>query len=296
MTLYTCAVDPARVRAIDTHVHIQVDGTGHAALPHEILRAMDEHFGSGAPTLDAEGTAAYFRERGLAAVVFTVDATTALGHAPNSIDDLVARAADNADVLIPFGTVDPLQHERAIDEAWRQANELGVRGFKFHPTVQNFDPSDAAYEPLFAALEQIGLPIVVHTGQTGVGAGVPGGFGLRLRLSNPMLLDDVAARHPGLPIIFAHPSVPWQDEAIAIATHKTNVRIDLSGWAPKYFAPNLLRAVDSYLRHAFLFGSDFPAITPDRWLREFDALELRDETRAAVLRDNAVALLGLGTP
>ena len=43
-------------------------------------------------------------------------------------------------VLIPFGSVDPLQGEAAIDEASRQA-DLGVRGFKFHPSVQAFDPS-----------------------------------------------------------------------------------------------------------------------------------------------------------
>ncbi|MFH8249337.1 amidohydrolase family protein [Microbacterium sp. B2969] len=282
-----------RIKAVDTHVHIQIDDSGRFGASPEQREAMDRYFGSSEPVRTIDETADYYRERDLMAVVFTVDATTNTGHAPNSIDDIAAGAARHADTLIAFGSVDPLQGDAAIEEMHRQARELGVKGFKFHPTVQGFDPSAPEFVPLFAAIEDLDLPIVVHTGQTGVGAGVPGGLGLRLRLSNPMLLDDVAARHPGLRIILAHPSVPWQDEALSIATHKANVWIDLSGWSPKYFSPELVRATRTYLRHKMLFGSDFPAITPDRWLRDFAALELPDEVQQLVLKDNAVRLLGL---
>ena len=88
------------------------------------------------------------------------------------------------------------------------------------------------------------MPALFHTGQTGIGAGLPGGRGIKLRYSAPMLLDDVAADFPDLTIVMAHPSVPWQDEAISIATHKANVYIDLSGWSPKYFPPQLVRAAE----------------------------------------------------
>ena len=81
------------------------------------------------------------------------------------------------------------------------------------------------------------LPALFHTGQTGIGAGMPGGGGLRIKYSNPIHLDDVAADFPDMPIIMAHPSVPWQDEALSVAPHKPNVYIDLSGWSPKYFEP-----------------------------------------------------------
>lgn len=282
------------IRGIDTHVHIQIDDSGHHGASREQLEAMDRYFGSSEPARSVDETAQYYRERQLMAVVFTVDATTNTGHRPNSVDDIVAGARRNADTLIAFGTVDPLQGEAAIDEIRRQADELGVRGFKFHPTVQGFDPSDPVYAPMFAEIEERRLPIVVHTGQTGVGAGMPGGLGYRLGLSNPMLLDDVAARHPDLPVILAHPSVPWQDEAISIATHKANVWIDLSGWSPKYFSPALVRATRTYLKHKMLFGSDFPALTPDRWLKDFAALELGEEVERLVLKENAVRLLGLG--
>ena len=126
-----------------------------------------------------------------------------------------------------------------------------------------------------------------------LGAGLPGGRGIKLRHSAPMLLDDVAADFPGLTVVMAHPSVPWQDEAISIATHKANVYIDLSGWSPKYFPPQLVRAARGLLKHKVLFGSDFPLITPDRWLRDFDALDLPPEVRPLVLKDNAVRMLGL---
>lgn len=293
MSAFVSTMDAGALRAIDTHVHIQVDSHGRSALPVALLEAMDAYFGQSDPVKDVDETAEFYRAQRIGAVVFTVDATTNLGHAPNSVDDLVAGAARNADVLIPFGTVDPLQGAAAIAEAQRQAHDLGVRGFKFHPTVQGFDPSSAEFIPLFTTLEDLGLPIVVHTGQTGVGAGMPGGFGFELGLSNPMLLDGVAARHPSLQIVFAHPSVPWQEEALSVATHKANVWIDLSGWSPKYFSDGLVRAARSYLRARVLFGSDFPALTPERWLRDFDGLGFADEVRALILKDNALRLLGI---
>jgi Amidohydrolase len=80
---------------------------------------------------------------------------------------------------------------------------------------------------------------------------------------------DVAVDFPSLPIIMAHPSFPWQDEAISICLHKPNVYIDLSGWSPKYFSPTLLQYANSRLRSKVLFGSDYPFITPDRWLADF---------------------------
>ena len=81
---------------------------------------------------------------------------------------------------------------------------------------------------------------------------------MRLKYSNPMSVDDVAADFPDLNIILAHPSFPWQDEALAIAVHKPNVYIDLSGWSPKYFPEILIRYTNTQLKHKMLFGSDYP--------------------------------------
>jgi predicted TIM-barrel fold metal-dependent hydrolase len=122
---------------------------------------------------------------------------------------------------------------------------------------------------------------------------MPGGGGVRLRFGNPMDVDDVAVDFPELKIVMAHPSFPWQDEAISIALHKPQVSIDLSGWSPRLLPPELLRHATRRLRSQILFGSDYPLITPERWLKEFDELEMDDEARTQIVRGNAIRLLGL---
>lgn len=292
-TRYESAIDLDAITAIDVHVHIEVDAHGHASLPSDLSEAAATYFSADIDRPDVDGVAAYYRERRMAAVVFTVDSETNLGHPPISNEEIAEGAARNNDVLIPFGSVDPNRPD-AVDRARRLIETHGVRGFKFHPTVQAFDPSDERFFPLYAALQEAGVVALFHTGQTGIGAGMPGGRGFRLGLSNPMLLDTVAAEFGELQIIMAHPSVPWQDEAISVATHKHNTWIDLSGWSPKYFPESLVRAANSYLKRRILFGSDFPLLTPDRWLRDVEQTALKPEVMPGILKDNAARLLGLG--
>lgn len=291
--VYRPEIDVAAVEAIDIHVHIEQGHDGHPSLPPALHAAAQKYFKSDGVTPDVDGVAQYYRERQLAAVVFTVDSRTQLDHAPISSIEIAERAADNADVLIPFGSVDPRTGEAAIDLARSLVHDYGVRGFKLHPTVQGFDPTDPAIEPLWAALEELAVPVLIHTGQTGIGAGTPGGGGFKTAYSNPMLLDGVLADHPGLTMILAHPSVPWVDEQISVVTHKANAWIDLSGWSPKYFPPALVRAMNSFLQDKVLYGSDFPLLTPERWRRDFAELDIKDDVRPKILKDNAVRLLGL---
>src|SRR4051794_27149729 len=156
----------------------------------------------------------------MAAVVFSVDTEMATGQPALSNEEIADLAAEHPDVLIPFGSVDPARGVAGIRLARRLVESHGVRGFKFHPSLQGFEPNDRSVYPLYEELQSLGVPALFHTGQTGIGAGLPGGRGIKLRYSDPMLLDDVAADFPGLTIIMAHPSVPWQDAAISVATHK----------------------------------------------------------------------------
>jgi len=280
--------------AIDVHTHAEVAADGHLSLPDDLMAASASYFKTGdgrAPSLD--DLAAFYREQRMAAVVFTVDSEHETGHRPVPNDDVALAAARHPDVLIPFASVDPHRGAAGVAEAHRLVTEMGVRGFKFHPTLQGFSPDDPLAYPLYEAIASLGVPALFHTGQTGIGAGMPGGRGLRLKHSDPMLLDDVAADFPDLTIVMAHPSFPWQEEALAVATHKANVFIDLSGWSPKYFPPILVQYVNTLLKHKVLFGSDYPLITPERWIRDFDALPLKDGVRELVLKDNAVRVLGL---
>jgi predicted TIM-barrel fold metal-dependent hydrolase len=103
----------------------------------------------------------------------------------------------------------------------------------------------------------------------------------------------VAVDFPDMPIILAHPSFPWQEEALSVATHKPQVYIDLSGWSPKYFAPILVQYANTILKHKMLFGTDFPVLTPERWMSDLEKIAIRDEVKPGIFKDNAAKLLGL---
>lgn len=287
------SLDLDALTAIDVHVHVHADQHGHLALDDELNAAAAKYFKGDPYDPTVPQIAADYRALNMAAVVFTVDAEAATGHRALSNEEIADLAARHHDVLIPFGSIDPARGRDGVRLARRLVESHGVRGFKFHPSLQGFAPNDRDAYPLYEELQSLGVPALFHTGQTGIGAGLPGGRGIKLRYSDPMLLDDVAADFPGLTIIMAHPSVPWQDAAISIATHKANAYIDLSGWSPKYFPPQLVRAANTMLRTKVLFGSDYPLLRPDRWIRDFAALDIKDEVRPLIMKENAIRALGL---
>jgi uncharacterized protein len=289
----TVPIDLEQVTAIDVHVHAE---RNHAEeqdpVTLEVLDAAARYFGGSPPQPSAQEVADYYRERRMVAVLFNVDDEAGMGRRRLGSGEVLEAARANPDVIIPFGSVDPHKGKLAVREA-AELIEAGVRGFKFHPNTQAFWPNDPAFFPLYDVIAQAGLIALFHSGTTGIGAGMPGGGGVRLKYSNPMAVDDVAAEFPGLDIILAHPSFPWQEEALAISVHKPNVYIDLSGWSPKYFPEILVQYINTRLRDKMLFGSDFPLITPDRWLADFAKLPIREEVRPLVLKDNAARLLKL---
>jgi hypothetical protein len=280
--------------AVDMHVHAEVSADGHPSLPEQLMSGSARYFKTtgdrqpGVPQI-----AAYYRQRRMAAVVFTVDAQSATGHPPVPSEEVAQACAAHPDVLVPFGSVDPWQGAAAVRRARSLVERHGVRGFKFHPSLQAFHPNDRMAYPLYEALQELDMIALFHSGQTGIGAGLRGGGGIRLAYANPIAIDDVAVDFPDLRIVIAHPSFPWQDEALAVATHKPNVHIDLSGWSPKYFPPQLVRYANTLLKDKVLFGSDFPLLTPDRWLADFARLDIKPEVRPLILKENAVRLLGL---
>lgn len=157
--------------AIDVHAHAEVSERGAASLSPELEAASNAYFkveGAGRPTVPE--IAAYYRERRMACVVFPVDAEAATGRAPVPNEEVAEAAAANPDVLIPFASIDPAKGRAGAAQARRLADRHGVRGFKFHPNVQQFYPNDRSAYPLYEAIEELGLPAVFHTGQTGIGA------------------------------------------------------------------------------------------------------------------------------
>ena len=286
----------AELVAIDVHTHAKVpaDGPEDPLTRAQRLEANRLFKAEVDTAVTAEGVAAYYRERKMMAVVFPVDSEAGTGEVPVSNEEIAAVAAAHPDVLIPFASIDPWKGKSGARQARRLVEEHGIRGFKFHPNMQAFYPNDRHAYPLYEAIEEAGLPALFHTGQSGIGMGQHAGGGIRLKYSNPMHVDDVAVDFPEMPIVLAHPSAPWQDEAIAVALHKPLVYIDLSGWSPRYFPPQLVHHANTLLKHKMLFGSDFPFITPERWIADFEEAGFRDEVKPLILKENAARLLGLG--
>ena len=226
------------------------------------------------------------------AVLLAWDAETATQR-PRVPNETVAQACrDYPDVFTGLGSVDPHKGEAAVAEVANIAS-LGLRGVKFHPSLQAFSPDDPAYWPIFAACERHGLLALFHTGTSGIGARQPGGQGIRIDYAHPLKLDPVAAAHPDLTVVAAHFGWPWQMDLIAIALHKTNVYIDISGWSPRRIPAEVIRELRGRLSGQFVWGSDYPFITPERCLAEVEELDLPAEVMTAVLHDNAARILRL---
>jgi uncharacterized protein len=276
----------AELKAIDVHVHMEHTGEASAA-----DTAAAKYFGASGAARDAAGLAGYYRSRRIGCVVFPVDERLT-GRPQVSNDSVAEFAAANSDIAIAFASIDPTRGPEAVREAKRLVGSGAIRGLKLHPPLQQFFPNDRIAYPLYEVFAEAKLPVLFHTGHSGIGTGLPGGGGVRLKYGNPMHIDDVAVDFPELPIIMAHPSFPWQDEAISICLHKPTVYIDLSGWSPKYFSPTLVQYANTLLKTKVLFGSDYPLITPDRWLADFEKIAIRDEVRPLILKENAIRLLG----
>ena len=280
--------------AIDVHIHADADSRVIQGRMQEFRDAACKYFGVEDKHQTIDETADMYRSLDMMAVLLAVDSSAGLGCPPVSNDFVAQAMKDNPDVYIGFASVDPWKGKYAVDEVKRAVEELGLRGFKFHPATQAFYPNDKQFYPIYEEIAKYKVPMLIHTGTTGIGAGLPGGGGIKLGGCRPIpYMDDVAADFPETPMILAHPSWPWQDEALAMAVHKTNVYIDLSGWSPKYFSPSLIQYSNSKLQDKVMFGTDYPLITPERWLRDFEKAPFKDEVRPKILFENANKLLGL---
>jgi predicted TIM-barrel fold metal-dependent hydrolase len=256
------------------------------------VEAAESYFRSKVARRSLDELAGDYEELDMLAVLLAWDAETATGR-PRVPNELVAQACrGHPEAFVGFGSVDPLKGKAAIDELER-IEQLGLKGVKLHPSLQGFAPDDERHWPLYEKCQEIGLVVLFHTGTSGIGAGQPGGQGIRLDYARPIRLDAVAATFPDLQIIAAHFGYPWHLELLAMALHKTNIYIDISGWAPRYIPIEVMRDMKGRLQDQFLFGSDYPFIQPKRCLEELSGLDLPPEVLKKVLLENGKRLLML---
>ncbi|MEO9005863.1 MAG: amidohydrolase family protein [Candidatus Dormibacter sp.] len=279
-------------RAIDVHVHPNHDEAIKSG--GEYLKWAKRHFKGAAPDeITIAETAAMYRAHRMMAVLLGKDARTNTGLPAIPNDSIAQAVREHPDVFLGFGSVDPLQDIAWCVEEVRRCKELGLIGLKFQQAVQGFSPNEERFYPIYQVAADLGMVCLFHMGTTGIGAGAPGGMGLRLEYCRPILVDGVAADFPNLTIIGAHPGWPWTDELLAMAVHKGNVFIDLSGWAPKYFPPLLVQYARTVLKDKVLFGTDWPLITVERWEKEFKELGFPPDVVELVMLRNAVRVLSL---
>jgi predicted TIM-barrel fold metal-dependent hydrolase len=277
------------MKAIDFHVHLPTPDWLDVSMKGYV-EAAESYFRSKVARRSLDELAGDYQELDMLAVLLAWDAETATGR-PRVPNELVAEACrDHPEAFVGFGSVDPLKGKTAIDEL-EQIEQLGLKGVKLHPSLQAFAPDDERHWPLYEKCEEMGLALLFHTGTSGIGAGQPGGQGIRLDYARPIRLDAVAASFPDLQIIAAHFGYPWHLELLAMALHKTNIYIDISGWAPRYIPTEVMRDMKGRLQDQFLFGSDYPFIQPKRCLEELTGLGLPEEVLQKVLLDNGKRLL-----
>lgn len=279
--------------AIDMHVHLPTVSFLDGAI--KPFRApAEQFFRMAVPVREIEEVARLYDSLDIIGVLLAWDAETATGLPPLTNDEVAAIVKRYPGCFIGFACVDPWKGKKAVDEMERAVTELGLRGAKFHPGIQAFYPSDRRFYPLYEKVAALRVPSLFHTGTNGLGAGTPGGMGVKLDYTRPIYLDQVAADFPELTIIGAHPAWPWHEEMLAIIGHKSNVFMDLSGWSPKYLPKQIIDEAKRRLQDRMLFGSDYPFIMPERWLADFDSLEgFTPEVKRKILFENAARVLGL---
>ena len=280
------------VKAVDLHVHLPIaDWLDGSLGPYR--EPAERYFRSRIREKSADEIAVEYAQEGVFGILLGWDAETATGRPPlrNEVVSAVVRRHPRRFAF--FAGIDPWKGQAAVEELERAVKELGAIGAKFHPSMQDFYPSDERHFPLWAKASELGVPCLFHTGTSGIGAGTAGGQGIRLDPSRPIHLDAVAARFPELTIIAAHFGWPWHLELIAMALHKRNLFIELSGWSPRYYPPELVREIGGRLQDQALFGSDYPFIAPARVLEELETIGLNPEAKVKIVRENAARLLKL---
>jgi uncharacterized protein len=287
-------IDLTKIKAIDVHVHAEVScHDPEDPVMGKFFDAASAYFKSPRERPKMPEIIEIYREQQIAFCMFTVDCESALGAKRVSNYEIAELAAKNSDVVIPFASIDPRKGKLGALEARDLVENHGVRGFKFHGIMQDIHPADRCAYPIYDVIAEHKLPAIFHTGHSGMGTGMRGGGGVRLKWGQPMLIDDVAVDFPDMKIILAHPSWPWVDESLSMALHKDNVWIDLSGWSPKYFAPQIIQYANTQLKRKMLFGSDFPLIHPAKWIEAAKSVGFKDEVLPLIMKDNAAKLLGL---
>ena len=279
------------MKAIDMHVHIPRQPGLEKSDMEQTLR---NYFKLGESVEDVENMAKRYESMDMMGVLVSINSETSTGEKGDSNDYISEIVTSYPGRFIGFAAIDPWQGKASVEELERAVKDLSLRGLKLHPVQQAFHPNDEKFYPLYEKAMELNIPVLFHSGMAASGSGMAGGGGMKLKYSAPIPgMDDVAADFPHLTVIMAHPGWPWIEEQIAVALHKPNVYLALSGWLPRYIPKQLLDEANTRLQDKVLFGSDYPFITPDKWLKDWEQIPIKDEIQPKILLENAKKALHL---
>src|SRR5437764_6926406 len=131
----TSRIKAAGLAAIDVHVHAMTFEATADPAGNTFGESASKYFGAETKSRGWESIGPYYRERGMAAVIFSVDEP--LSGAPFlSNSKVVSIAAEHPDILIPFASVNPHRGPTGVEEVKRLIAQGAICGFKFHPPLQ----------------------------------------------------------------------------------------------------------------------------------------------------------------
>jgi predicted TIM-barrel fold metal-dependent hydrolase len=226
------------------------------------------------------------------AVLLPIDCTSTRG-APIWSNEQIAELCRMNERFIGFASVDPHQPD-ALAKLKRAIEDLGLRGLKLAPGIQEFYPNDPALYPLYEKAQELGIPILFHAGMTWEPRA-------KAEYGRPIYFEDVAYDFPELKIVLAHLAWPWVVEAVALALKYPNVYLDTSALYfdnPKDFihfamADQVPVTVwERSLRKQLVFGSNYPRVEIKNMAAAVRSLGLSQGCLELVFRGNAERLLG----
>jgi len=192
--------------------------------------------------------------------------------------------------LVPYISLDPSMDGVTMVEEINDRVKEGAKGIKFQPTNQRFFPNDGRLYPGYQKIEELGLPIITHSGIAPL---------LKEQHSRPANFADVLRNFPGLTLVFAHMARGYLDEAVEIMQTCPNVYLDTSSTIEGSFTLHMLsdeEAVAMIRRvgaERVLFGSDWPWFHPIKDAQRIDSLPLSAEEKRFIFYENAQRVLGL---
>jgi len=190
------------------------------------------------------------------------------------------------DRFIGFTSVNP-KGENPVGVLKKAISDLGLKGLKFHPPLQDFFPNEEKYFPIYQTAQELGIPVVFHVGST------PFGSLCKLSQANPLLIDDVAVAFPELRIMLTHLGTLWQNEAFMVVEKNPNVFIDTAAYLyeiEEILTENLISRIGE---DKIIFGTDYPMPSPPHaahnmkaFVEEIKQLPISSEIKEKIFSKN----------